>query len=90
MVNHLYIGKGPYQEKLSVEPIQAKRERFAFIMQLKRLAGNPPIGASLQILPEESIPVVCFYENSAAKQYALLLESVIPATWDEEAKTSLL
>lgn len=91
MPKYLYIGGGPHQEKLA-KPTDinyqevAKRERFSFIGQLKRLAGIPPIGATLQILPVTAMPVVCFYETPAAKQYALKVESLIPHTWDEEAK----
>lgn len=92
-MNHLYIGKGPYQEQLTpvTNKVQAKRERFAFINQLKRMAGIPPLGVTLQILPEEVMSVVCFYDNTPeAKKYALRVESLIPAFWDEEAKQALL
>ena len=89
MAGHLYIGEGPYQEKLTQPP--SRRERFTFINQLKRLAGTVPLGACVQVLPDDpKLPVVCFYDNTSdSKNYAMKLESVIPSHWDEEAKLEL-
>lgn len=88
MAGHLYIGEGPYQEKLTQPP--SRRERFAFIKQLKRLAGTMPIGACLQILPDDpKLPIVCFYDKTDSKEYAMKVESVIPSHWDEEAKAEI-
>jgi hypothetical protein len=102
MRDFLTIGSSPLDESCSQVgspdyPEQSRKECRAFLHQLKRQFGEPPIGASLVI---KSFPhdfgeyreVCVSFEDSLeeAVNYTFKLEGETPANWDEGAKQELL
>jgi hypothetical protein len=77
-------------------PERARAECKAFIAQLKRVFGEPPVGASLFVKsnPHDfgtylEVAVRFDDEDPAAVDYAFKLEGNLPEAWEDEARAEL-
>jgi hypothetical protein len=75
---------------------RARQECRAFIQQLKREFGEPPIGAAFKITqnPHDfgtylDVDIQFNDEDDAASEYAYKVEANLPEFWDAAAKKEL-
>ena len=78
------------------DPIMARRECRAYINQLIRQFGEPPVGARLTITsnPHDfgtyyEVAVKFSEDVRAAAEYAYEMESSLPGEWDDAARAEL-
>ena len=101
MIEEIYLGPVPLSEDCSqVGGIgyfeRSRKECRAYINQLRRLGGEPPMGGALKI---QSCPhdfgtyheVIAIFDERFPDscKWAFELEENLPEFWDEEAKVEL-
>ena len=75
---------------------QSRKESRAFVNQLLRVFGEPPMGAYIvpKSFPHDfgsyvEVCVVYDTENEVAEDFAFSVENAIPSEWDNEARKEL-
>ena len=76
--------------------IKARKEAAAFIGQLKRQFGEPPMGVRFKIKSNMhdfgsyvSLEAIFDDENNEAVDYVYNIEGNLPERWDDEARKEL-
>jgi hypothetical protein len=101
MRDELYLGPVPLEEECSQVGTpdyleKSRKECRAYINQIKRKFGEPPMGAGLIV---KSCPhdfgtyheVVVVFDDlfPDSEEWAYSVDNDLPLTWDEEAKVEL-
>jgi len=78
------------------DPAKARRECRAYVHQLKRQFGDPPVGTRFRIKSNPHdfgsyLDVVVVFDADSAESvdYAFRCEAEAPARWDAEARAEL-
>jgi hypothetical protein len=98
--DRVYLGSGPAEENIAQVGSPNYEERAhaecrAFIEAIKKVVGEPPLGARLKIVRQAHdfgsyIEVACEYqgENRAAAEYAAACDDKSPTRWEDAGMES--